>query len=263
MQVKGVPHLWTELKKARSRFLAIDYDGTLAPFRIERMDAFPVKGADVALEHISHLPGTGVAVISGRPVHEVTTLLGLESVTIIGAHGWEEKKPGQPVRTRSLSPVQATGLDRAKRLAALLCDSKKIESKAASVAIHTRGMDTAQTEEIRSGIKTAWSKFEAEHNLEIRLFNGGIELRAIGWDKGRALETLMGEHPSDTYFIYIGDDQTDEDAFKALRNRGTGIRVGPEDSQSHATGFLKDCEAVAAFLDFWLETFGHKNTEGF
>ena len=43
MQVKGVSHLWADLKKARSRYLAVDYDGTLAPFRIERMDAFLVK----------------------------------------------------------------------------------------------------------------------------------------------------------------------------------------------------------------------------
>ncbi len=256
MQVKGIPHLWTNLKNTHSRFLAIDYDGTLAPFRIERMEAFPVEGARSALERISSLPATSAAVISGRPVHEVGTLLGLENITIIGAHGWEEKKPGRPVRPRPLSPVQATGLARAKREAALFCDPEKIESKAASVAIHTRGLDAASAEKIKSEIKKVWSELEADNNLEVRLFNGGIELRAIGWDKGRALETLMEESHPGTYFIYIGDDQTDEDAFRAVRGRGTGIRVGPEDSQSHATGYLKDCGAVAAFLDFWLETFG-------
>ena len=256
MQVKGASHLWTDLKKARSRFLAVDYDGTLAPFRIERMEAFPVNGVKTALERISHLPATRIAVVSGRPVHEVTALLGLQSVTIIGAHGWEEKKPGRPVRPRPLSPIQAIGLERARQEAASFCDSERIESKVASVAIHTRGMDAARTEKIKSGVNAAWSKLEAENNLEIRLFNGGIELRAIGWDKGRALEMLMEESSPDTYFIYIGDDQTDEDAFRAVRGRGVGIRVGPEDSKSHATGFLKDCETVAAFLDFWLETLG-------
>ena len=256
MQVKGVSHFWTDLKKARSRFLAIDYDGTLAPFRIERMEAFPIKGVKTTLERISNLPATRIAVISGRPVHEVSALLGLQSVTIIGAHGWEEKKPGLPVCPRPLSPIQAIGLEQAKREAASFCDSDKIESKVASVAIHTRGMDAARTEKIKSGIKSVWSKLEAENNLEIRLFNGGIELRAVGWDKGRALEILMGESSSDTYFIYIGDDQTDEDAFRAVRGRGVGIRVGPEDTSSYATGYLKDCEAVAAFLHFWLEMFG-------
>lgn len=263
MQVKGAPHLWTDLKKARSRFLAIDYDGTLAPFRIERMEAFPVKGTGTALERISHLPATGVAVISGRPVHEVTTLLGLQNITIIGAHGWEEKKPGRCTCTRPLAPVQVIGLERAKREAAFHCDSGKIEQKAASVAVHTRGMDAAHAEKIESEIKTAWSKLEAENNLEVRLFNGGIELRAVGWDKGRAMETLMRESSPDTYFIYIGDDQTDEDAFGAVRGRGMGIRVGPEDPSSRATGHLKDCEAVAAFLCSWIEILGCKNTKGF
>lgn len=263
MRVKGIPNLWTNLKKARSRFLAVDYDGTLAPFRIERMEAFPVKGASTALESISHLPATGVAVISGRPVHEVTALLGVGSVTIIGAHGWEEKKPERSTRVRPLEPVQAIGLKRAKREAASFCDSDRIESKAASVAIHTRGMDTARAETIESGIKTVWSILEAENNLEIRVFNGGIELRAVGWDKGRALEVLMGENHPDTCFVYIGDDQTDEDAFRVVRGRGMGIRVGPEDPSSHATGYLKDCKAVAAFLNFWLETFGCESTEGF
>ena len=255
MQIKGAPHLWGDLKKARSRFLAIDYDGTLAPFRIERMEAFPVKGARASLERISKLPETGVAVISGRPVHEVTALLGLEGITIIGAHGWEEKRPGKAVRSRPLSPSQAAGLERAMLAAASFSDSGRIESKAASVAVHTRGLEAARAEKITSETLAAWSEFGAGNDLEIRHFNGGIELCAVGWDKGRALEALMGECHPGTYFVYIGDDRTDEDAFRSVRERGAGIRVGPEDSQSHATGCLKDCDAVGAFLKLWLETF--------
>jgi trehalose-phosphatase len=220
------------------------------------MEAFPVKDAKAALERIVHLPATFVAVISGRPVREVMTLLDLQGVTVIGSHGWEEKRPGQNTFTHPMTPFQTDGLVQGKREAETLCDSGRIEQKAASVAIHTRGMDTESEGKILSEVKTAWSELEKENELEIRLFNGGLELRAIGWDKGRALETLMKGNSLDTYFVYIGDDETDEDAFMAVRGRGAGIRVGPVDASSAATGYLKDCEEVVAFLISWFEILG-------
>ena len=201
--------------------------------------------------------------ISGQQVHEVAALLGLPSFTIMGAHGWEEKKPGRPTHAHPLEPVQERRLERTKRGAAFLCDPGKIGPKAASVTVHTRGMDAANAEKVKSELKTVWSKLEVENDLEIRLFNGGIELRAVGWDKGRALATLMEDSRPNTNFVYIGGDQTDEDAFGAVRGRGMGIRVGPEDSSSRATGYLKNCEAVAAFLDSWLEILGCENKKGF
>jgi trehalose 6-phosphate phosphatase len=260
MQVRGLPNLWTDLKNARARFLAVDYDGTLAPFRIKRMDAFPVKDAKTALERIVHMPATSVAVISGRPVSEVMTLLDLQCVTVIGSHGWEEKRPGQSTFTHPLTPFQSDGLERGKREAEIFCDSGRIEPKAASVAVHTRGMDTKSEDKIQSEIIAAWSELEKENELEIRFFNGGVELRATGWDKGRALETLMKENRLDTYFVYIGDDQTDEDAFMAVRGRGVGIRVGPVDASSVATGCLKDCGEVVEFLNFWSEILDGERT---
>lgn len=252
MEIAGAPQLWADLKNAPGRFLAIDYDGTLAPFQIDRMQAFPVRGAREALERIIRLPATGAAVVSGRPVREVSALLNLPGITIIGSHGWEEQKPGQPTRPHPLAPMQAAGLERAKQEAAGICGPGSIETKAGSVAIHTRGMDEVRAGKIRSGIMAAWSGLEAGGGLEIRAFNGGLELRAVGWDKGKALEALMEGYSLDTYFVYIGDDQTDEDAFRVVHGRGVGIRVGPGTVSSHATGYLKDCDAVVEFLDCWL-----------
>ena len=260
MQVEGVPNLWADLKRARARFLAVDYDGTLAPFRLERMEALPARDAKEALERIARLPATTVAVISGRPVNEVTTLLDPQDITVIGSHGWEEKKPGQITRTYPLTRLQTEKLEKGRRKAEALCDSGRIENKVASVAVHTRGMDRGSQGKIQSEIKAAWLELERDNELETRVFNGGIELRAIGRDKGRALETLITESGPDTYFVYIGDDQTDEDAFRAVRRQGVGIRVGPVDALSFATGHLKDCEEVVALLNSWNEILGDART---
>jgi trehalose 6-phosphate phosphatase len=177
MEIAGAPQLWADLKNAPGRFLAIDYDGTLAPFRIDRMQAFPVRGAREALERIIRLPATGAAVISGRPVREVSALLNLPGVTIIGSHGWEEQKPGQPTRPHPLTPIQTAGLECAKREAVRICGDGRVEAKTGSVAIHTRGMDESRAGKIRSEITAAWSGLEAGGGLEIRPFNGGLGLR--------------------------------------------------------------------------------------
>jgi trehalose 6-phosphate phosphatase len=260
--VKGIANLWADLKRARARFLAVDYDGTLAPFRVERMEALPAKDAKEALERIARLPATAVAVVSGRPVGEVTSLLDLPDITVIGSHGWEEKKPGQITRKHPLTRLQAGKLKKGKRKAEAICDSGRIEEKVASVAIHTRGMDAERKSKIQSEIKAAWMELARENELEIRLFNGGIELRAMGWDKGRALETLIEESGPDTYFVYIGDDQTDEDAFRAVRRQGVGIRVGPVDALSFAIGHLRDCEEVVALLNSWNEILSDAGEKG-
>jgi trehalose-phosphatase len=70
--------------------------------------------------------------------------------------------------------------------------------------------------------------------------------------------------PKVSMCVYIGDDETDEDAFEAIRARGYGIRVGDADTRTAARGFLPDVQAVREFLEAWsdleLEPYGRKKT---
>lgn len=262
MHVRGIPSLWADLKNAGARFLAVDYDGTLAPFRIERMEAFPAEDAKAALKCILSYAGNQ----SCRDLRASGQRSGNPS-RASGCYDHREprlgrEKTGKNTHTHSLTPFQAYGLQRGNREAEARCNQGRIERKTASVAVHTRGMDPGSEGKLLTEIKKAWSGIEAENEIEIRLFNGGVELRAMGWDKGRTLESLMIENSLDTYFVYIGDDQTDEDAFRAVRRRGVGIRVGPVGVPSLATGYLKDCDEVVAFLNAWTEILGGVRTGG-
>jgi trehalose 6-phosphate phosphatase len=87
--------------------------------------------------------------------------------------------------------------------------------------------------------------------MEFRPFNGGLELRAAGSTKGTAIEELLALAPAGSLPVYIGDDDTDEDAFAVLEGRGIGIKVGPLDAVTRASGRLPDCEAVRQLLLDW------------
>jgi alpha,alpha-trehalase len=84
----------------------------------------------------------------------------------------------------------------------------------------------------------------------------------VAWDKGRAVlwlrETLGLDRPP-VVTIYIGDDVTDEDAFRAISNHdlGLGIMVTSSTSETHAPYYLRDCGEVQQFLGNLLDLLGN------
>jgi trehalose-phosphatase len=97
-----------------------------------------------------------------------------------------------------------------------------------------------------------WTRLAGLHDLECRRFNGGVEIRCAGWHKGDAVSELLLLQSSGVFPVYVGDDETDEDAFRIIRERGVGIKVGRSSYPSAARGFLKDCWAVKKFLEAWI-----------
>ena len=97
-----------------------------------------------------------------------------------------------------------------------------------------------------------WTRAAEGHDLECRRFKGGVELRLLGIDKGTALATLLREQSPQSLCVYIGDDLTDEDAFRVLKNHGYGIKVGGPEEPTDAVGKLADPAAVKEFLETWL-----------
>jgi trehalose-6-phosphatase len=66
------------------------------------------------------------------------------------------------------------------------------------------------------------------------------------------LSELLNMQPESCAAVYVGDDETDEDAFAALQGRGIGIKVGDASWPTAARGFLADCRAVVGFLRTWV-----------
>ncbi|HKQ61861.1 MAG TPA: trehalose-6-phosphate synthase, partial [Candidatus Polarisedimenticolaceae bacterium] len=123
--------------------------------------------------------------------------------------------------------------------------------KRSCLTLHTRGMPPAQAAEAVRVCEQVWRREAA--TARVVPVDGGIELRLLGRDKGTAVRELIDRAPTGTFPVYLGDDATDEDAFRALLQDGFGIRVGPRLRPSLARGRLGSWEAVPAFLQHWLE----------
>jgi trehalose-phosphatase len=254
IEIVNIPDFWDRLSASQSRVLALDYDGTLAPYHVDPMKAYPLPGIRGLLSAIAETDDTRLVLISGRPVHEVLTLLGDLEITVIGSHGFEHRSPEGELIVRSPDLDQLNGLEKASALAVQLGFGERLETKIASVAFHTRGLPPLRASEMERSISSEWSALAPLHGLECRGFNGGVEIRSIGFNKGDALAALLADRLPGSLNVYIGDDDTDEDAFRMLAELGIGlgIRVGRPATPTAAGGLLPDCEAVKLFLETWL-----------
>jgi len=251
MNDDDLTHLWQRLGATPRRLLALDYDGTLAPFRVERDEATPMPGVAEALAALRDGGSTALAVISGREAGEVAALLGVEGIQIWGNHGYELLDTAGALHREEMTGPQIQGLAAANAGLDPELGPDRIERKHFGVALHTRGMEPAAAAALEKQTFSAWSAMAGEHDLRCRLFNGGVELRAAALDKGSALQRVMKDLPG-RLTVYIGDDATDEDAFQLLAGRGgIGVKVGL-DGQSAATVRLADCEAVLELLRSWV-----------
>jgi len=240
------------LARADQQLLMLDYDGTLAPFRVERMEAVPYPGVK---EYLATLIATGtqVVLISGRMSKEVAALLGMTPAPEIwGCHGWERLAGGEYTRI-PLAPKQEERIFKAGYTLKNEGFGSRLEFKHGSIALHWRGADEAEQRAIEiAGLRT----FEPVSGPDLRLhrFDGGLELRATGRDKGLVVRELLQRIEPNTPAAYLGDDQTDEDAFRALAGRGLGVLVRSEPRDTAATIWLRPPEELLQFFDLWCKS---------
>jgi trehalose-phosphatase len=228
----------------------LDYDGTLTPIVSRPEDAVLSVEMRSLLRHLSSL--CLVAVISGRDRADVEKLVGLDELIYAGSHGFDISGPDMNVNfepAEGFLPV----LDQAERELRPLIDSvpgASLERKRYAIAVHYRNVPG---EEEVSRIKKTVE--DLSRRLEGLKSTGGkkiIELRPdMDWDKGRAvlwlLEKLGADQP-DAVPFYIGDDITDEDAFRILTHRGIGILVGEHGEPTYAKFKLTDVDEMKRFL---------------
>lgn len=236
---------------AHQRGLLLDYDGTLAPFTADRQRAVPYPGIRERLEKIVMGGHTRVALISGRTVSEVAALLNLRlPVEMWGSHGWERRMGDGQNMSGQPSAELLRDLAVAEQMAEPAMEDR-LEIKPFSLALHWRGLDTAARDALESTMRPRWESVAREDGLELHDFDGGMELRIPGRDKGYAVQTLRGELGPGAAIAYLGDDLTDEDAFDAVAPAGTGFLVRTELRPTRAACWLRPPEDLLAFLDRW------------
>lgn len=251
-QRSGVPaEFWRELAAAQKRLLIIDYDGTLAPFTVQRDAAWPYSGVCEALQEIQDA-GTRIVVITGRTVEELRKFLPIvPPPEVWGSHGHVRLLNGE-VTASALTAEAEDALREAERCALGLAIPQAVESKPACVAVHWRGGAADQAQFLEKQLRKAWEPLTGA-GLSIHNFDGGLELRSNAMDKGRVVNQLLAELGSNYVAAYLGDDLTDEDAFAALDGKGLTVLVRPEWRETKAQAWLKPPQELLAFLRQWNE----------
>jgi trehalose-phosphatase len=230
--------------------LFLDYDGTLTPI-VDRPELAVLSDEmrNITAELSRVIP---VVIVSGRDRADVARLVGLEGLVYAGSHGFDITGPEglareHPEAGSYLEPLESATAELERGLAGI--DGALVERKRFATAIHYRLVAPADIAKVEATV----DEVLAQHR-RLRKTGGKkiFELRPrIEWDKGRAvlwlLEALDLDRP-DIVPVYIGDDETDEDAFRALAGRGLGILVADEPRPTHATFVLRDVAAVEAFL---------------
>ena len=243
-----------QVREASLSVLFTDYDGTLAPFVVDRGAAVPYVGVAELLNEIGGSSRTEVVVVSGRPVDEVVSLLQMEPVPEIwGAHGWEHLAADG---SRTVFPAPASVSDAVtfcrKRLLTLTSEGQ-VEVKPSGLAVHWRGLSSGEQVRLREESLILLRSVAGCAGLEVRPFDGGMELRFKGRDKGDVVTEVLASRPEGTPAAYLGDDDTDEDAFRALGDKGLAVLVRPEYRPTRAELWLRPPEELLSFLESWAQ----------
>lgn len=248
---------FTRVAQADRRALILDYDGTLAPFAVDRDRAYPHAGVREILKAFLTTDRTRLVLVSGRAVKDLTPLLGLDPPPEIwGSHGRERLMPDGTYEAAQIDDMASEGLTEAKTWISEGGLIDHLEEKPASLAVHTRGLEETAAREIHERVLQFWGVIAKRNGLEVHPFAGGIELRVPGVDKGSAVETILKEMGRGTAAAYAGDDLTDEDAFRAIKGRGLGILAREEFRSTAADLWLKPPEELLEFLNTWLMVSG-------
>jgi alpha,alpha-trehalase len=237
--------------------LFLDYDGTLTPI-VRRPEEATLS--DEIRSLLSKLAERcTLAIVSGRDRHNAEEMVQLDNIVYAGSHGFDIRGP-DGLQMQEEGAEHALGdLDRAEeelRRQTADMEGARIERKKFAIAVHYREVNSEETvrqlERVVDEVVRDHPGLRKRGGKKIFEFQPDVE-----WDKGHAVlwltEALGLDHPG-VVVIYVGDDVTDEDAFRVLRSgdKGIGIRVAESPSDTQAVYSLRDCGEVKDFLQLLL-----------
>ncbi len=242
------------LAQVREAVLMLDYDGTLAPFTTQRERAFPYPGVSRLLREIMTVGSTRVVLVTGRPAAEVLCLLGIKPYPEVwGLHGLQRVKPSGSSELVVADAESKKTLAEAREWLESIELRSLGEVKPGSIAFHWRGLDEEAASEMRKKVLLRWMPLSFRRNMTLLPFDGGLELRLGLRSKADAVRTVVAEMGQEAAIAYLGDDQTDEEAFAALRPRGLAVLTRPEWRPTAADFWITAPRGLFEFLSQWLQ----------
>jgi len=235
-------------RKQAALLLFLDFDGTLVPFRLDPEKVRLSPGREEVLAGLARRFPT--AIVSGRSLADIRSRVDLPRIAWAGNHGLEIRQG----RTRWLHPeakktvpvlniILREAERRLKHIPGI-----RVDDKGLSASVHFRGVRPDRIPEIRRILREIIPTGPAR--LKLTRGKKVFEIRpAISWDKGQAVLCLLKrlDPQGRAMPVYLGDDRTDEDAFRVLSGRGLTVYVG-EQRPTSARYRLSDVASVWRFL---------------
>lgn len=254
----NIPSVWQFKEEIRHRVrdtkvaVFLDYDGTLTPIVEDFNKAFLAEDMRQTIGRLADRCTVGI--ISGRDLATLKNLVALNRVLYAGSHGFDIEIPGESRETLKMGEKFLPDLDAAeKELKSPIADIKgaAIERKRFAIAVHYRRVsddDIEKVEKIVDRVVDDHQRLHKGHGKKVFQIQPRVD-----WNKGRAVDWLLerlGLGPETVLPIYIGDDLTDEDAFRSLAGTGITIGVGEEDRPTAADYSVATVADVRRFLEF-------------
>ena len=231
----------SELSTLQNPLFMLDYDGTLAEVVDNPDEAYPHEDVPDLLKTLSS--AHPVYIVTGRAADDLSNLLHVGGLRVIGVHGMEEGVLGEEV-TPAVSDEDLETLEEVRQNPPEI-KGLKVEDKRSAIAFHYREVSEGDRGRLES-----WASQQPE-NLSRLWGKNVLELRPEGYSKGRAVERLVKEH-SGKAPIFIGDDTTDEEAFEVLAELGTGLSIKVGQGETKAQERLEGVDAVVTYLKRYL-----------
>jgi trehalose 6-phosphate phosphatase len=251
--LERVPEWADAWRRTGTLVLLLDFDGTLAPIADRPELAAMPHATRRALERLMALPGVTVAVVSGRGLADVRELAAIPRIAYAGNHGMEIHGPG----IDRVHPEAAAARPVLERTLRELTDAISsipgafVEDKELTLSVHFRLAPRERLDELSDIIHRVVDPLPGVHLTQGKEV---MEVRPdVGWNKGKAVLFLLDQirPPAGAPVLYLGDDRTDEDAFGALRESGSGEGILVSDhpsTDSAATSYLREPAEVGALF---------------
>jgi trehalose 6-phosphate phosphatase len=231
------------IRNAKLCAVLLDFDGTLVKLQRRPWDVRVPQRTKRLLERLAGHPKLFVAIVSGRRRQDLQTRIGIETLHFIGLHGAEGE--GKYAKISSAAAKFLARAERAARKQMSAMRGMRVENKGLSFAVHYREASVTTARAAKACLLDLIAPLK--HTL--RVLDGAMVWEVLPNEirgKGGAVGDLLSKLPHGTPAIYIGDDGTDESAFRALNGQIT-VRVGKTPG-SHAKYYLRNPSDVIRFL---------------